>query len=143
MPGVCTVDLAFELGEHLRNALPMTFGEQREATAVGHADHDFLDVLRGGAIQHFLDHARSWCRRLRREALVAFEAILEEALEAFREDDVLEDALLLRGAELPTCGLLNALPEPNCAPQANRCACIARRTCRRRRHAGGPLENAG
>src|SRR5262249_49905531 len=48
------IDLAFELREDLFEILPHHVGQQVEPAPVRHADHDFVHLVGGGALQNLL-----------------------------------------------------------------------------------------
>src|SRR5262249_33212492 len=104
---------AFELAEDLLDVLADGVGENVEAPAMRHADHDLVDVARGGALQDFIEDGERGFAAFEREPLLADEAPVQEVLELFALDDAAENAQARLEIDRPVVGFgLHALLEP-------------------------------
>ena len=75
------VDIALELAEDLLHILAHGVGEDVEAPAVGHADHQFVDVAESRALQDFFQDGERGFAAFQRESLLPHEARVQEVLE--------------------------------------------------------------
>ena len=85
------VEVALELPEDARERLAQNVREHVEAAAVRHAQHRLVDTLLGPALQQRVEHGDERLAALEREALVADEARVQEALEGLGLDELVED----------------------------------------------------
>src|ERR1035437_3673659 len=107
------VDLAFEFAEDLFNVLADRVGEDVEAPAVGHADHQFVDVAKGGALQDFFQDGERGFAAFERESLLADEAGVQKMFELLARHHGAHDAHAGVAVERPVVGLgLHALLQP-------------------------------
>ena len=86
------IDFALEFGEDLLDVLAHHVGQQVEAAAVRHADHDFVDVVGRGALQDLFQDDERGLAAFQREAFLADEARVQEMLEFLGGDQVAQDA---------------------------------------------------
>ena len=107
------LELAFELVEQLARRLAHRVDQHVEAAAVGHADHDVLDPVAAGALDHHVQQRDQAVAAFQREALLADVLGVQVALEALGGGQALEDALLVVGAATVVAGgLLQAFVHP-------------------------------
>ena len=85
---------ALELVEDHPVRLLEHLGEHVEASAVGHAEDDFLDAQRTAALDDLLERRNQRLGAVKAEALGAGIFDVDELLEAFRLDELVEDRLL-------------------------------------------------
>ncbi|MNI15840.1 hypothetical protein D3C73_691460 [compost metagenome] len=85
---------AFELGEQVAGHLAHDVHKQVQATAVGHADHDFLDAVFTGVVHHFVHRGDEAFAAFQREALLADVLGVQVALEAFGGGQALQRTAL-------------------------------------------------
>ena len=74
--------LAFEGLDDRGVGLAEDMGQHVQATAVGHADHDFARAGGGGGVDALVDHRHDHVVAFDREALLAEIGLMQEALEA-------------------------------------------------------------
>src|ERR1035437_7193172 len=107
------VDIAFEFAEDLFEVLADRVGEDVEAPAVGHADHQLVDVAKGRALQRFFQDGERGFAAFQRESLLADEARVQEVFELFARHHRAHDAHARGAVERPVVGLgLHALLQP-------------------------------
>ena len=107
------VDIAFELAEDLFDVLADRVGQDVEAAAMRHADHEFVDVAGGGALQDLFQDGERGLAAFEREALLADEAGVQEMFELFARHHTAQDAHAGLAVERPVVGLrLHALLQP-------------------------------
>jgi hypothetical protein len=92
---------ALELGEDRRVRLAHHVGQHVQATAVGHADDDLVDADLDGLADDRLERRHRALAAVQTEALGAGVLDVQEALEALRLDQLLEQLALLLGARSP------------------------------------------
>src|ERR1700712_2814576 len=86
------VYVALEFGENLTERLTNNVGENVQATPVGHADHDLLHTVVGGAVREFRENCDGCFSAFEREALLANEAAVQEPFKLFATNQVFENA---------------------------------------------------
>ena len=78
-----------------------------------HAHHDFVDVVIGGALEQFFEDRNGGFGAFQREALLSDEAGVQEMLELFGFEQMLQDAHARLAVERPVVGLrLHAVLQP-------------------------------
>jgi hypothetical protein len=77
------MNIAFEFGKNLRHAFADHVGQHRQTTAMRHADQDFVHPARGCQLQELFDHGDHGLAAFDRKTLMALEAVVQEAFEAF------------------------------------------------------------
>ena len=88
-------------------------GENVQAAAMRHAEHDLLDPERAAALDDLLERRNGRFRAVETEAFGSRVFDVEELLEAFRLDELVEDAFLADGGEFDDLvGPLDALLYP-------------------------------
>ena len=88
-----------ELGEQLGRLLAQGVDQDVQATAVGHADDDFLHALFASALDEFVHRGDERLTAFQRKTLLANVFGVEESLQTFGCSQSLENVLLLLGAE--------------------------------------------
>src|ERR1019366_2876122 len=107
------VDIALELAEDLLHVLADGVGEDVEAPAVGHADHQLVDVAKRGALQDFFQDGERGFAAFQREAFLAHEARVQKVFELFACHHGAHDAHARRAVQWPVVGLrLHAALQP-------------------------------
>ena len=106
---------ALELVEQRAMRLHHHLGQDVEAAAMRHAQDDFLHAQRAAALDDLLERRDQRFRAIEAEPLGAGELDVDELLEAFGLDQLVEDRLLALGRELdllvrPFHALLDPLP---------------------------------
>ncbi len=107
------IDIAFEFAEDLLDVLAHRVGEDVQPPAVSHADHQFVDVAAGGALQNLFQDGERGFAAFEREALLAHEARVQEMFELFARHHAAQSAHAGLAIERPVVGLrLHALLQP-------------------------------
>src|SRR6185312_10872074 len=88
---------ALELRKERRRGFAEEIHQDVEAPAVGHADHDFLDLRAAAALDEVVEERQERVCALEREAFLAHVLRVQVALESLGGGELPEDvALLLR-----------------------------------------------
>ena len=104
---------ALELVEQGPVRLAHHLGEHVQAAAMGHAEHDLLHAEIAAALDDLLERRDQRLAAVEAEALGAGVADIQELLEAFRLDELVEDrALAFAGEGDLLVGTLDALLDP-------------------------------
>src|SRR3954451_12150666 len=90
---------ALELGEDRLVRAAEVVGEDVEAAAVRHAADHLARAVRGGELDHLVEHRHGRLEALDRELLLAEVRLVHEALEGVDLDEALQERLLLVGAQ--------------------------------------------
>ena len=105
---------ALELGEDRLVRTAEVVGEHVEPAAVGHADDDLARAVRGGELDHLVEHRHRRVQALDRELLLAQVGLVHEALERVDLDHALQQRALLVGRQrLAELAGLDLLPQPH------------------------------
>ena len=127
------IDVAFEFGENLRERLADDVGQYVQPAAMRHADDDFVDVVRGGALEQFVENGDRRFAAFEREPLLADESRVQKMLELFGLDQ--SAAECARAFRDPAASYWPPAP---CAAAASAsapgagCSCTRIRPCRSR-----------
>ena len=107
------IDIAFEFAEDLLDVLADGVGEDVQPPAMSHADHQFVDIAGGGALQNLFQDGERGFAALEREALLADEARVQEMFELFAGHHAAQRAHAGVAIERPVVGLrLHVLLQP-------------------------------
>ncbi len=107
------VDQTLELREDLLVGLVQRVHENVESTAVGHSDHDVADLRRRRPIEQFIERGNQTFGSLEGESFVSEVAGVQESLEGLGGVELVQDLLLLAGAEALEVALsLHAVLQP-------------------------------
>src|ERR1039457_3685430 len=107
------VDIAFELAEDLLHVLADGVGEDVEAPAVRHADHQLVYVAERRALQDLFQDGERGFAAFQREAFLAHEARVQEMFELFARHHTAHDAHARRAVQRPVVGArLHAVLQP-------------------------------
>ena len=135
---------ALELGEDRLVGAAEVVGQHVEPAAVGHADDDLARAVRGGQLDHLVDHRDRHVEALDRELLLAEVGLVHEALEGVDLDQALQQrVLLVVGQRLAELASLRSSRAATCAGGGWRCARSRRRSCRSRSRAGAAARRPG
>ncbi len=112
-PGGSLLELALELGEQHRRRLAEHVDQHVEASAVRHADHDFLDARGAASLHDVVEERDQRVAALEREALLAHVARVQVALESLGRGELPEQVqALVVGEAVVEPPVLEAVLEP-------------------------------
>ena len=110
--GAIRID-AFELGKHLHHRFTDDIRQHVQASAMRHADHRFVHIGAGGAVQNFIQNRDGRFAALQRKTFMANETRVQKPLELFGFNDVPQGAQLgLLIQRPPIAGGLHAKLQP-------------------------------
>ena len=92
---------AFKFREYLHHRFADDVRQHVQASAMGHADHHFMDIGGRGAVQDFVQNRDGRFAAFQRKTLVANKAGMQKALELFGFDHALQRAHLGLGIQRP------------------------------------------
>ena len=105
--------MAFELGEQVAGHLAHDVDQHVQATAVGHADDDFLNAALARVVHEFIHRRDEAFAALKREALLADILGMQKTLKPFGLGELLQDvALALRAVSRGAAHGLKTLLDP-------------------------------
>lgn len=114
--------LAFELVEQVARVLAQGVDQDVQATAVGHADYDFLGAVGTAALDDLVDHRDQAFAAFQAETLGARVLGAQVLLQAFGRGQALEQVRTRLGGEAGTAARFPGAGGTTCAARNRRCA---------------------